>query len=285
MDFLQVQSKVKDGCFASQLKTGFSLLRLSKGEIFKPESFAHFSVIYLYDGSATVLCDEGQYHLQGGQLFLSPCDQSYSILADEDTEINLLYVIKVLAECDYFTLSHPDGSYAEQTTRYIDGHVCACGELVRTYYRQVHTIIDIGVECVRLYQNKEAELFMLLRATMSNEDFNRLLQPFSKPRIGFRSKVLLLAEKFNTVATLAEKVGMDRSYFQRLFKSEFGVSPSDWLQQRRAHRVKEYLRINDVPLKVAADDLEFSSIAALSTFCRKTYQKTAHEIQEESKLE
>jgi AraC-like DNA-binding protein len=95
--------------------------------------------------------------------------------------------------------------------------------------------------------------------------------------------VLAKVKSNRTVSELAKALGMNRSYFQRLFKSEFGVSPSEWLISHRCEYIVEYLHEHDVPLKVAADDLEFSSMSQLSDYCRKYLGRTARSIQMELK--
>jgi AraC-like DNA-binding protein len=280
-----VQDRIDKGCFLPQLKTGFSFIDLEEGQNFTPSDYSRNALIYLYEGRIEVSCCHEGFVIESGQLALMSCDVKYSIRAEQHTSMVILGVVKVLAECDYFQLRHPTESYSTHITSYKDEHVLECAQLVKNFYHQVREIYRLGVSCIRLYRVKEAEIFMLLRATMSNEDFCRFMTPFSGERVAFKSKVLLMAEKHNTVNALADAIGLDRSYFQRLFKSEFGKTPSDWLKERRVEKVSNYLRSHDEPLKVVAYELGFPSLAALSNFCRKEIGKTAREIQNESKIE
>ncbi|MEM7488567.1 MAG: AraC family transcriptional regulator [Pseudomonadota bacterium] len=66
------------------------------------------------------------------------------------------------------------------------------------------------------------------------------------------------------VSDLAQSVGMSTSQFGRAFKATLGVSPRDYIIERRLQRARELLEETDQPLSEIALDAGFSSQAHLT---------------------
>ena len=73
-----------------------------------------------------------------------------------------------------------------------------------------------------------------------------------------------LSEHEITVADLAEQVFISETHFRRLFHTVFGVSPVQFLRQRRVDRACALLRTTDIPIKQVARDCGFAEDAFFS---------------------
>lgn len=62
-----------------------------------------------------------------------------------------------------------------------------------------------------------------------------------------------------TIEDLAEHVGLSASHLSRLFKQELGISPSDYIREKKLERAQNLLRFTDQSFAEIANILAFSS--------------------------
>ena len=62
-----------------------------------------------------------------------------------------------------------------------------------------------------------------------------------------------------TIEDLAEHVGLSTSHLSRLFKQEIGISPSDYIREKKLDRAQNLLRFTDQSFAEIANILAFSS--------------------------
>ena len=70
---------------------------------------------------------------------------------------------------------------------------------------------------------------------------------------------------------LAAAVGMSRSSFAREFTAAFGMSPMAFVAKTRLHHAAEMLRATNMPVKVIAASIGFSSRSHFSRAFRDSY--------------
>jgi AraC family transcriptional regulator len=68
-----------------------------------------------------------------------------------------------------------------------------------------------------------------------------------------------------TNAALARQVGLGESYFRHVFARAFGVSPNQYVQQRRLERARELLTVTQLPIAQIASECGFASQSYLTT--------------------
>jgi len=68
-----------------------------------------------------------------------------------------------------------------------------------------------------------------------------------------------------TNAALARQAGLGESYFRHVFTRAFGVSPSQYVQQRRLERARELLTMTQLPIVHVATECGFASQSYLTT--------------------
>lgn len=258
----------------------FKLLNLSNGDQYHSNDISHCTLLYVYSGKINVSHHKVNYDVSYHQLSIIGFDKSYKLKSEGESTIMLFFLTDPNLKKD--VLHIPDSNSVYATTK-LSLHVYQSSILIKDLYSNIYELIKSNVISMELLKVKELELWLLLKTTMQLEDFKKFSSPFNSKRLSFKTKVLAKMKDYKTVSGLAKSLGMNRSYFQRLFKSEFGESPSDWLIKHRCEYIVEYLHENDVPLKVAAEELEFSSMSQLSDYCRKYIGRTARCIQLELK--
>ncbi len=74
-----------------------------------------------------------------------------------------------------------------------------------------------------------------------------------------------------SIAGLAESLGITDRHLRRVFAHEYGVSPIAWLQTRRLLAAKQLLTETSLPIMQVAMDAGFGSVRRLNTLFRKRY--------------
>lgn len=77
-----------------------------------------------------------------------------------------------------------------------------------------------------------------------------------------------------SINDIAEHVGLNRSYFSKLFRKYTGYSPNDYLLQYRIEMATHLLETGDEPIKVIADKTGFSYVHYFSKIIKESTGKT-----------
>lgn len=116
-------------------------------------------------------------------------------------------------------------------------------------------------------------VLLLLRRhfTRSGHEIS-LLSTLRDPRLGKAvSSVLDKPSARHSVAGLASIAGMSRSAFAREFSQAFAISPMEFVARTRLHHAAEMLRSTNMPVKVIAANIGFSSRSHFSRAFRDGY--------------
>ncbi len=81
-----------------------------------------------------------------------------------------------------------------------------------------------------------------------------------------------------SLSDLANLMFMNKVYFSNLFKKTFGVSPQQYIQQRKLDRARQLLADHTLPIASIAADLHFYDPAAFTSFFKKNTGMTPKEF-------
>lgn len=99
----------------------------------------------------------------------------------------------------------------------------------------------------------------------------------------FKNKVLNNYKSCRTVKELASACDISLSAFKRQFSAEFGEAPAEWMQKQLLGEIKYKLSVTDLPLGTIANELEFSSLAHFSRFCKRCLGCSPRELRQQIK--
>ena len=99
----------------------------------------------------------------------------------------------------------------------------------------------------------------------------------------FKNKVLNNYKSCRTVKELASACDISLSAFKRQFSAEFGEAPAEWMQKQLLGEIKYKLSVTDLPLGTIANELEFSSLAHFSRFCKRCLGCSPKELRQQIK--
>lgn len=119
----------------------------------------------------------------------------------------------------------------------------------------------------------KACVLVLLRRHFGRSDHETsLLSTLRDPRLGKAvTAVLDKPSARHSVAALASTAGMSRSAFAREFSHAFTMSPMEFVAKTRLHQAAELLRSTNMPVKVIAASIGFSSRSHFSRAFRDCY--------------
>lgn len=148
-------------------------------------------------------------------------------------------------------------------------------DVVRANFQMMATERDapgIGSRAMTGALMKTCLLVMLRRHFARSEHESSLLSTLRDPRLGKAvTAVLDKPAARHSVAALASVAGMSRSAFAREFSQAFTMSPMEFVARTRLHQAAEMLRSTNMPVKVIAASIGFSSRSHFSRAFRDGY--------------
>ena len=81
------------------------------------------------------------------------------------------------------------------------------------------------------------------------------------------------------VDSLAAVAGLSKYHFLRLFKATYGVTPGEYLSQRRIERAQDLLRATNLTVTEVCHAVGFSSLGSFSSRFRELVGETPSEFQ------
>ncbi|OYY68209.1 AraC family transcriptional regulator [Sphingomonas sp. 28-63-12] len=131
---------------------------------------------------------------------------------------------------------------------------------------------DLGSRALTGALMKACVLLLLRRHFGRSDHETSLLSTLRDPRLGKAvTAVLDKPASRHSVAALASIAGMSRSAFAREFSQAFSMSPMEFVAKTRLHHAAEMLRSTNMPVKVIAAHIGFSSRSHFSRAFRDGY--------------
>lgn len=271
-------------CYRLNPNIGFRMIDLAEKETLEDDERCCNQLIYLQHGKTEVLERGGCQHLLEAQDFIFiPLGQTFSLRAVADSRLIVMTTLHISTLClklsaaklEKIETTETDACKASFNTRvfHANDSLIRCWDSIEDY-------LEAGFSCKEIHHLKEREIFLLLRASLPEEELRTLFRPLFDKSTDFMASVHKYADNVKTAQQLADEIGMERAYFQKVFKAHFNTSPYCWLQNLKAEKLLTILRESDIPIKNIASEMGFSSVSHLNTFCKKFFGKTSSEIRD-----
>lgn len=154
--------------------------------------------------------------------------------------------------------------------------------LVNSFLELLKVYLQSGIDCERLFEEKQEELFMLLWASYSKKELSSMLYSLVHHQdADLKNFILINCYRAKNVQELAQLCGYSMSGFKRLFKEIFNEPVYRWMLQQKAERLRLKLAEEEVNLKEVSDDFGFSSTAHFTKFCKQWLGTTPTKYMEE----
>ena len=143
--------------------------------------------------------------------------------------------------------------------------------------------LEDGANCIHFHEIKLKELFWNIRFYYSRQELANFFYMIIGRSQDFKNKVLNNYKSCRTVKELASACDISLSAFKRQFSAEFGEAPAEWMQKQLLGEIKYKLSVTDLPLGTIANELEFSSLAHFSRFCKRCLGCSPRELRQQIK--
>lgn len=158
----------------------------------------------------------------------------------------------------------------------IRDRLCRFFELLECYLKS-------GADRIHFHEIKSKELFWNIRFYYSRQELANFFYMIIGRSQNFKNKVLNNYKSCRTVKELASACDISLSAFKRQFSAEFGEAPAEWMQKQLLGEIKYKLSVTDLPLGTIANELEFSSLAHFSRFCKRCLGCSPRELRQQIK--
>ncbi|RAX53817.1 hypothetical protein CCY99_05390 [Helicobacter sp. 16-1353] len=122
----------------------------------------------------------------------------------------------------------------------------------------------------------------LLLLLMNREDrvFSEFIQNIANSfPFDFHSMLLRGNSKFASVKEMADTFNMDIALFSKRFKNSFGISPKEWLDNKRFERAKLFIEFSNKNITEICQEFNFNSVSWFIKRFRLRYGKTPKQLQ------
>lgn len=138
--------------------------------------------------------------------------------------------------------------------------------------------LNVGLRCIKYMEMKVVELMYLFRAYYTKEELAGFFYPILNNDVHFAMFILKNWNKASSMSQLAELSHLSPSRFGVKFKEVFGVSPYQWLLNRKSANILHELTCTDKSIKQICEELNFSSVQHFNDFCKKQLGTTPGKI-------
>ncbi len=227
-------------------------------------SFQYVRVYYIREGEAELTLTTGKQILRAGHLYFIP---SFQILSGDCAEHLGHYFIHLIP--DVFT-EHFFSLFALEKEIPLDAAVADY------LFQNVIRHFAHGGTHAKIVTNNSMRLILSYFLRMTDEggetgqDLSKFVQVFD-----------YIDKHINEPIRLSELSGlmfMNQVYFSNLFKKTFGISPQQYIQQKKLDRACLLLADRSLSIASVAADLRFYDPAAFTAFFKKHTGQTPKEF-------
>lgn len=221
--------------------------------------------IFVLSGTLEVKTKDKEITLEAGNMFLLPVEK-YAVISIEESEL-IFFTSDRPTEYCVTMLAELFENVREVEERFVKLKIV---NPLDKFLSLLMVYMDSGVDCKYLFEGKQHELFMVIRACYTEEELVSFLYPLTLRKDSDQRKLIIdNCSKAKNIQELATLCGYSVGGFKRLFKEIFNEPIYRWMQQQKVNSLKIRLREKDVNLKELIDEYGFSSPAHFTKFCKQ----------------
>lgn len=256
---------------------GFRIISQEKGENYIGKNNSYYNLLFMLEGELEFSYDIFiKQHLHKNEILLiPPRTEAYSNIIESAKVLVLTFNNKVEWVCDNCSLYN----YIKHMNKIeYSFHPLTMTPQIRMFTDVMTDYIQTHISCQFLNELKQKELFILLSHNYSSKELCNLLYPMVSNDINFRSNVLKLSQKEQSITELAQNMSMSPRTFSRKFLQEFGEPARHWLLKQKAKNIRLRLLVPGTTIADILLQYKFTDMSHFSKFSKEHYGCTPTEL-------
>ncbi|MCD7970569.1 MAG: AraC family transcriptional regulator [Alistipes sp.] len=234
----------------------------------KKEDLAQSKILFIVNGEGSLYFEKSrEINLKEGSFLILPIGSNYTLEADTDIFFCEFVIDEIISLTDiavyYQGVRSRSGKFAP--------YVLSMNEKVWMYLTTTIDFINDGLGCKCYHKIKIREFLHVLRVYFQAEELQRFFQPLRSKTVRFAMTVYENWDKVKTLSELAEMVELSLSGFSKKFRRIFGLSPYQWIMDKRGERIIEELGKGEKSIKQLTEEFEFNSVQHFGYYCKKRF--------------
>jgi len=236
-------------------------------EYAREELLPHCELFFVLSGNLFISYDRFlDCQVEAGKAFLLPTGCCFKMQIEKGTSLMLFRFEEIITFCGRASLRD---LLCNSSNPVSDLYLLEVKPPIKSYLFFLKDILDKGGLTDHYFEIKTEELFHLLRGYYSNEELSLFLEPLVSEDVSFSNFVLTNYRKVKTVKEFSSLYTTSLSSFERKFKQVFGISPYQWMKDKKVQLVYHELNATDKPIKQIAEEQNFLSLPQFNDFCKK----------------
>ncbi|WP_295935909.1 helix-turn-helix domain-containing protein [uncultured Alistipes sp.] len=257
------------------------ILKLQKGETYERD-LKEPEIAFIYRGKIFLSfhCVKDQI-VAKGKLTLLPPGLHISARAKEETYVFIIKLLREISLCEMFNQEELTHYTGDENTHL---RTITANKPLKRYFDSFIPCVEDGIRCRHFLNLKLDELMIHFRAYYPKQEVAEFFLPLLGPEFMFKNFVYKNALTCRNVNELTEKSNMSKDGFLRRFKSVMGCLPTEYINGKKAERIRFDLHCGTDSFKVLADRYGFSTSAGFTSFCKKNLGATPSNIRAEKNI-
>lgn len=233
----------------------------------REEVLPHCEIIFVLNGALSISYDRFfDCRIEAGRAFLLPMGCCFKMQIEKGTSLILFRFEEIISFCGRASLKEFLGNGSKQIS---DLYLLEVKAPVKSYLSLLKDSLQRGVLASDYFEIKAEELFHLLRAYYTNDELSSFFEPLVSEDVSFSNFVLTNYRNVKTVKEFAVLYNTSLSSFERKFKQVFGISPYQWMKDKKVQLIYHELNTTDKSIKQIAEEQSFPSLPQFNDFCKK----------------
>lgn len=262
----------------------WSVVELKVGERFTKEALKCARLVFLLSGEAVVSTASavGQV-VCGGQMFLIAPGNNFHMRATADMRAISCSFDRDVPQCSMFAFEQIQRLITPDMQQQREFTLLPIHSLLLRELEETRLALASGLSSPNYQRLKKDILFIVLRNLYSREQLAALFAPLlSGENNQFKEKVMRIYPQIETAQELMERLNMSATAFNRKFQKAFGLSPRQWLIQKKKEKLFRDIVMTDIPIGELAFKYHFTE-NYITTFCHEHFGKSPTQLRNEWK--
>lgn len=268
--------------YANDNTRKISVIKIQDEEIYIKKDCESTTLYFVMEGILKVgIKKDIKQKIEAGNFFLSEAGFSPYIQAVGSATIITCNISDTTSLCNEYSLRHLVQFYKENKKYivYPKNQIVSLPivKLLKEELKTIQHIIGSGMNCLHMQRMKIEIILLMLRAFYIREDLALLFAPLLTEEFEFKQLILSSYNKKLNVQEMIDCTGMSQSTFTRKFIKVFGITPKQFLTQRKRSALLRDIVTSQLSIKELAEEYGMTQ-NYITKFTHQTFGMTPTEL-------